>query len=119
VGLIGFTVPSVFDFTLGGGIHMWDIRLKDFFTLLYVYIPATIIVVSTLTSPSVVQRYSYPLRDHCLFDKGFYPFAISEDLRPNPEREHIIIRGHSTPDLDYCIVLFHWYRFRHILMQPT
>jgi hypothetical protein len=51
----------VFDFTLGDGIHMWDILLKDFFTLLYVYLPATVVIVSALTSPSVVQRYSHPL----------------------------------------------------------
>ncbi|KAL9131152.1 MAG: hypothetical protein Q9217_000853 [Psora testacea] len=35
MGQIGFLVPSVYDFKVGGGSHMWDIRLKDYFKLLY------------------------------------------------------------------------------------
>jgi len=34
--MIGFIVPGVFNFIVGGGRHIWDIRLKDFFRLLYV-----------------------------------------------------------------------------------
>lgn len=30
--------PAIMDFKVGGGSHMWDIRLKDYFRLLYVCI---------------------------------------------------------------------------------
>ncbi|MDI1486417.1 MAG: hypothetical protein OHK93_005645 [Ramalina farinacea] len=36
LGLIGFITPSIFDYQVLGGIHMWDVRLKDFFRFLYV-----------------------------------------------------------------------------------
>ena len=33
---MSFLVPSILDNKVGGGTHMWDLRLKDFFRLLYV-----------------------------------------------------------------------------------
>lgn len=34
---VGLVVPGVYDMANGGGIHMWDITLKTFFGLLYVW----------------------------------------------------------------------------------
>ena len=36
MSFIGFAVSSIIGQQIGGGIHMWDIRLRAFFRILYV-----------------------------------------------------------------------------------
>ncbi|KAL8691956.1 MAG: hypothetical protein Q9218_002918 [Villophora microphyllina] len=49
VGLIGFLVPSIVSCKFGGGTHMWNVRLKDYFSLLYWLNIAGIIYEITVT----------------------------------------------------------------------
>ncbi|KAI4213374.1 MAG: hypothetical protein LQ349_009283, partial [Xanthoria aureola] len=76
IGNVGFVVPSIYCFLVGGGRHMWDIRLKGFFDLLYWLNISGILygIIVTLIKVSILLQY---LRIFVPHRKGNLPLFVA------------------------------------------
>ena len=100
VGFIGLTVPSIYNFDSGGGVHMWYIKLKDFYHLLYVESPPMLDWTLFADKLLVAECRGHYLRDSRLLHQAVHTSPVSEDIRPDTKAEHGIIHYHTLYHMD-------------------
>ncbi|KAL8860206.1 MAG: hypothetical protein Q9178_003470 [Gyalolechia marmorata] len=89
IGHVGFVVPSIYCFLVGGGRHMWDIRLKGVFDLLYWLNISGILygIIVALIKVAILLQY---LRIFVPHRKGNLPLFVSI---------HVVM---------WCVILFYF-----------
>ena len=110
MGQIGCTVPASFCIQIDGGAHMWDLRLKDFFRLLYVCaIPISPLHDDEADLTLVDQCYRNCIQSHCVPHQGVDLNAVLENFRPESKGQYEIIRRYPNIHLEHPDIL----RYRH------
>ncbi len=103
----------------GGGVHQWNVRLKDFFKMLYVWLLAGLPSPPTLTPGIVGEHRDHHIQPDSLCHQTLHPHSISTRFRAQSQSEHEHVHRRLRGDRSYVYILFDQYDFQYLHLSPT